>query len=158
MGPADLPQRATLPRRARRPRPNLSGARSARRALAHAAGVTHARAMRRTWVLAIAAGCSAAPRATPAGGAPGVVAGSQPVASSAGSSAPWPAPTSVPASSLRLQTRPLPHDLVQLRTVGDVAISPDGARVAYTVRAPRFDPAAKPAPDDARAGWKVETQ
>src|SRR6185436_8065491 len=115
--------------------------------------------MRRTWVLAIAAGCSAAPRAaSPGAAAPGVAAGSQPVASSAGSSAPWPAPTSVPAPSLRLQTRPLPHDLVQLRTVGDVAISPDGARVAYTVRAPRFDPAAKPSPDDARAGWKVETQ
>jgi len=115
--------------------------------------------MRRTWVLAIAAGCSAAPRAaSPGAASPGGAAGSQPVASSAGSSAPWPAPTSVPAPSLRLQTRPLPHDLVQLRTVGDMAISPDGARVAYTVRAPRFDPAAKPSPDDARAGWKVETQ
>ncbi len=113
--------------------------------------------MRRTWVLALAASCSAAPRATPPGspppaGPPATIAGS------AGTPAPWPAATHVPAPSLRTTTRPLPHDVAQLRGLGAVTISPDGARVAYTVRSPRFDPAAKPSPDDTKAGWKVESQ
>ena len=48
--------------------------------------------------------------------------------------------------------------MAQLRQLSDVAISPDGTQVAYVVRAPRFDPNAKPAPEDTRAGWKVEQQ
>jgi dipeptidyl aminopeptidase/acylaminoacyl peptidase len=64
----------------------------------------------------------------------------------------------VPAPALRTQTRPLPHDIAQLRGVGGVTISRDGARIAYTVRSPIFDPKAKPADGDTRAGWKVEQQ
>src|SRR5262249_2569248 len=52
----------------------------------------------------------------------------------------------------------LPADVVQMRGLAGFAISPDGARVAYVVRVPSFDPAAKPAPDDTKAGWKVEQQ
>jgi dipeptidyl aminopeptidase/acylaminoacyl peptidase len=112
--------------------------------------------MRRTWSLALAAACAAAPRGAPPGAPPSAAAPA--VAGSAGTPAPWPEATSVPSPALRTQTRPLPHDVAQLRTVGGVTISPDGARVAYTVRAPRFDPAAKPSADEAKAGWKVETQ
>jgi len=80
------------------------------------------------------------------------------IASSAGTSAPWPAAASAPATVLRTQTRPLPYDVAHLRGVEGVTISPDGTRVAYVVRAPHFDPAAKPSPDDAKAGWKIESQ
>jgi len=71
---------------------------------------------------------------------------------------PWPAATFVAAPALRTQTRPLPHDLVQLRALRGVTISRDGARIAYVVRAPSFDPSAKPSPEDTKAGWKVEQQ
>lgn len=70
----------------------------------------------------------------------------------------WPAPTLVPAPALRTPTRPLPHDIAQLRGLGRVTISRDGARIAYTVRAPIFDPKARPSPGDTKAGWKVEQQ
>ena len=76
----------------------------------------------------------------------------------AGTGAPWPAATSVASPGLRTSTRPLPHDIAQLRGARDVSISPDGSRVAYVVRAPRFDATAKPSPDDTRGGWKVEQQ
>jgi len=108
--------------------------------------------------LALAAGCAAASRATPPEAPPPAASAPPEVASAAGTAAPWPAATSVPAPSLRTRTRPLPHDVAQLRNVQSVTISPDGARVAYVVRAPRFDPAARPAPDDAKAGWRIEQQ
>lgn len=103
-----------------------------------------------------AGACTGAPLPTPV--APGPGSAPEPVASSAGTSVAWPAATLVPAPALRTQTRPLPHDLVQLRALRGVTISRDGARVAYVVRAPHFDPAAKPSPDDTKAGWKVEQQ
>ena len=77
---------------------------------------------------------------------------------SSGASAPWPATAVVKSPGLRTSTRPLPHDIAQLRGVRDVAISPDGSRIAYVVRAPRFDTAAKPAPDDTKGGWKIDQQ
>lgn len=110
----------------------------------------------RTIAIVIVAACSGAPRSTPGG--PGPVPALEPIASSAGTEAPWPAATLVAAPELRTQTRPLPHDVVQLRGLRGVTISRDGARVAYVVRSQIFDPAAKPSPDDTKAGWKVEQQ
>ncbi|HSR98946.1 MAG TPA: S9 family peptidase [Kofleriaceae bacterium] len=110
-------------------------------------------------VVWVAAGCAAggaAPRAPNAEPTAAVEAPS-PMLRGA-SETPWPAPTVVAAPALRTQTRPLPHDIAQLRGLRDVTISLDGARIAYTVRAPIFDPKAKPADDDAKAGWKVEQQ
>jgi dipeptidyl aminopeptidase/acylaminoacyl peptidase len=69
-----------------------------------------------------------------------------------------PAAVHVPAPGLRTDTRPLPHDIAQLRMVSSVQIAPDGSRVAYTVRTPVFDPSAPPADDDTAPGWKVEEQ
>ena len=80
------------------------------------------------------------------------------VASSAGTPVPWPPPTTVTSPGLRTQTRPLPHDIAQLRDLRGLTISRDGARIAYVVRAPTFDPKATPSPDDTKAGWKVEQQ
>ncbi|HWM85659.1 MAG TPA: prolyl oligopeptidase family serine peptidase [Kofleriaceae bacterium] len=71
---------------------------------------------------------------------------------------PWPAATRMASPGLRTSTRPLPHDMAQLRDLRDAAISPDGNRVAYVVRAPRFDARARPSPEDTRGGWKVEQQ
>jgi len=111
----------------------------------------------RTLVVALLiAACTGAPRPTPAG--PGPSPAPEPIASSGGIPAAWPAATLVPAPALRTQTRPLPHDVVQLRTVHGVVISRDGARVAYVVRSPSFDPVAKPSPSDPKGGWKVEQQ
>jgi dipeptidyl aminopeptidase/acylaminoacyl peptidase len=114
------------------------------------------RLMLRTGLLVLAVSCRAAgPTVTqsPIGPAP---------ASSAGTPTPWPTVAVIPAPALRTQTRPLPHDLAQLRGLAGVTISPDGARVAYVVRWSTFDPKAKPAPDDKpdedKAGWKVEQQ
>jgi dipeptidyl aminopeptidase/acylaminoacyl peptidase len=110
--------------------------------------------------VALIAACSLPSRAAPPSSPPPAASlpAAPPVASSAGTSAPWPAASSVTAPVLRTQTRPLPYDVAQLRGIEGVTISPDGARIAYVVRAPRFDPAAKPAPDDSKAGWKVEAQ
>jgi dipeptidyl aminopeptidase/acylaminoacyl peptidase len=110
----------------------------------------------RILVLIVAAGCTGVPHSTPA--EPCASPAPEVIASSAGSSAPWPAATLVPAPTLRTQTRPLPHDLAQLRALRGVTISRDGARVAYVVRSPSFDPGAKPSPDDTKGGWKVEQQ
>ncbi|MBS1108503.1 MAG: uncharacterized protein H6Q88_495 [Anaeromyxobacteraceae bacterium] len=75
--------------------------------------------------------------------------------------APAPSPATVPA------VRPSARDLVSLPEATGVAISPDGSRVAYTVRTKRFDPEAKPPPGfdpatatgpDQKAGWTVATQ
>jgi len=105
--------------------------------------------------LVLVAGCTAATPATsrPAVPEPG------PIASSTGTPAPWPEIVAVPAPALRTQTRPLPLDMAQLRELRDLAISPDGASVAYGVRWPTFDPKAKSAgADDTKGGWKVEQQ
>lgn len=107
-------------------------------------------------LVVVAGACTGASRSTPVG--PVASPPAAPIASSTGSAAPWPAVTLVPAPRLRTQTRPLPHDLVQLRSLRGLTISRDGTRVAYVVRAPIFDPAAKPSPDDTKAGWKVEQQ
>lgn len=107
-------------------------------------------------IVVVLGGCAGAPRtqssAPPPAPAPVVIA------SSGGPSAPWPAASPVPAPALRSQTRPLPHDIAQLRGLGGVTISRDGARIAYTVRSPIFDDKATPSDGDTRAGWKVEQQ
>ena len=56
------------------------------------------------------------------------------------------------------ETKPTALDIASLRSAGNVTISADGRFVAYTVREPRFDPAAQPSDDDAKGGWKSETQ
>ena len=114
--------------------------------------------MRRTHplaVLVVLASCTVAPRGTSSSP---VAPPPEPVASSLVTPSPWPASTRVPAPALRTQTRPLPHDLAQVRGLRGVTISPDGARVAYIVRSPTFDPAAKPSDDDTKGGWKVDQQ
>lgn len=65
----------------------------------------------------------------------------------------------VPVPSLRTDTRPLPHDIAGLRWPMAVRMSPDGARVAYVVREPTYDPGAEPADDaDRGGGWTVRQQ
>jgi dipeptidyl aminopeptidase/acylaminoacyl peptidase len=56
------------------------------------------------------------------------------------------------------EVRPTALDVAALRTAASLALSPDGTRLAFTVRAPTLDPAAKPSPADPAGGWKVETQ
>ena len=53
--------------------------------------------------------------------------------------------------------RPTARDIVSLRTLGEVAISPDGRSVAYLVSEPEHDPAAEPKDDDTKGGWTVTT-
>src|SRR5262245_23119291 len=108
--------------------------------LARRPGLAHARAVLRTLSLVALAGCTGGPRSAPAVAPPEPTA----VAGSAGTATPWPAPTTMASPSLRTQTRPLPHDLPQLRALRGQTISRDGARVAYVVRAATFDPKAKP--------------
>ncbi|MEJ7597259.1 MAG: prolyl oligopeptidase family serine peptidase [Kofleriaceae bacterium] len=101
------------------------------------------------------ASCTVAPRSTSTSA---VTPAPEPLASAVVSPSPWPASTSVASPTLRTQTRPLPHDMAQIRGLRGIAISPDGARVAYIVRSPTFDPAAKPSDDDTKGGWKVDQQ
>jgi dipeptidyl aminopeptidase/acylaminoacyl peptidase len=75
-----------------------------------------------------------------------------------GQPAAWPEPTHVADAKLRTDTRPLPHDVAQFRRLSSIRISPDGKRVAYVVREPRFDPEAKPSDRDTKGGWTVEQQ
>lgn len=76
-----------------------------------------------------------------------------------GSSSPWPEVAAAPLATLRTDARPLPRDVAARRRVTDLQIAPDGSRVAYVVRAPRFDPEATPSGDDDHdGGWTVETQ
>ncbi|HET8733678.1 MAG TPA: prolyl oligopeptidase family serine peptidase, partial [Anaeromyxobacteraceae bacterium] len=65
------------------------------------------------------------------------------------------------------EVRPTAVDLVSLSDLGGIALSPDGTRVAWTVRQKTFDPEAKAPADfdpakaseaDLKAGWKVTTQ
>ena len=93
------------------------------------------------------------------GGALESVPDSRPApAAVAGPDSPWPASTRQASAGLRLDARPLPHDMAQLRQLRGVAISPDGSRVAYIVRDPRFDASARPSPEDTKGGWKIEQQ
>ncbi|MGN6105057.1 MAG: prolyl oligopeptidase family serine peptidase [Kofleriaceae bacterium] len=110
----------------------------------------------RRLALLLVAACSGSPRPAPQNAAPSPEPPA--VASSEGAATPWPAATIVPAPALRTDTRPLPHDLAQLRSLGGVEISPDGSRIAYVVRAPTFDPKATPSPGDTKAGWKIDQQ
>jgi dipeptidyl aminopeptidase/acylaminoacyl peptidase len=72
-----------------------------------------------------------------------------------------------PSPSRPDAARPTTLDLVTLPEATGIALSPDGSRIAYTVRTKQFDPAAKPSPDfdpakagdaDLKAGWTVATQ
>lgn len=102
-----------------------------------------------------AAACTAAPRAPAA-----ATAASDPAAvpSSTIPTLPFPAAPAPAASALRTQTRPLPRDLALLRGLRGIAISRDGARVAYVVRTPTHDATAKPSADDSKGGWSSTQQ
>ncbi len=65
------------------------------------------------------------------------------------------------------EVRPTAVDVVSLSDLTGIALSPDGTRVAWTVRQKTFDPEAKAPADfdpakaseaDLKAGWKVTTQ
>lgn len=56
------------------------------------------------------------------------------------------------------ETKPTVTELVSLRSPGALALSPDGARVAYTLTAATFDPSATPKDGDTKGGWKRERQ
>ena len=72
---------------------------------------------------------------------------------------PWPEPVKVPAPRLSTETRPLPHDIAQLKRASGVRIAPDGSRVAYVLGAWTYDPAAEPDGDDDRSGgWEARQQ
>lgn len=76
-------------------------------------------------------------------------------------------PAEAPAAGPAREIHPTALELVSLPDAGGVALSPDGKRIAYTVRTKRFDPAARPSPEfdpaspsapDQKAGWTVATQ
>lgn len=56
------------------------------------------------------------------------------------------------------ETTPTVAELVSLRTPDALALSPDGARVAYTLATAAFDPAAAPKDGDTKGGWTRERQ
>lgn len=56
------------------------------------------------------------------------------------------------------ETKPTVTELVSLRSPGALALSPDGARVAYTLSTAAFDPSAAPRDGDTKGGWKRERQ
>jgi dipeptidyl aminopeptidase/acylaminoacyl peptidase len=65
------------------------------------------------------------------------------------------------------EVRPTAIDVVSISDLTGIALSPDGARVAWTVRQKTFDPEARAPADfdpakageaDLKAGWKVATQ
>ena len=62
-----------------------------------------------------------------------------------------------PARAAR-ESRPTSADVVRLRAASALALSPDGARVAYVLESATFDTSARPKPDDPKAGWKRERQ
>ena len=77
------------------------------------------------------------------------------------------APPATGAPQQAAGPRPTALELVSLPEASGVALSPDGARIAYAVKTKHFDPAAKPTPDfdpasasvgDLKAGWTVATQ
>lgn len=94
-------------------------------------------------------------------GPPGtaVAAASLPALDSAALSLSPPGPTPpAQVTEAHADTKPLAADIVAMRQPTEVRISPDGELVAYLVRAPSFDPAAKASENDPMAGWKVEKQ
>ncbi len=56
------------------------------------------------------------------------------------------------------ETRPTSADLVKMRGASSLALSPDGAKVAYVLTTTTFDSTAKAKDGDTKAGWKVERQ
>lgn len=64
----------------------------------------------------------------------------------------------VEAPRLRTDTRPLPADVAQYRSISSVRVAPDGSRVAYIMRVPTLDPNAEASIDDHTGGWSVATQ
>jgi dipeptidyl aminopeptidase/acylaminoacyl peptidase len=56
------------------------------------------------------------------------------------------------------ESRPTSADLVKLRTASGLALSPDGARVAFVCATAAFDSAAARADGDTKAGWSSERQ
>lgn len=62
------------------------------------------------------------------------------------------------APRLRTNTRPLPADIAQYRSVSQVQLAPDGARVVYSLRTPSYDPDARQSDDDHSGGWSVTNQ
>lgn len=109
--------------------------------------------------LALAALASCAGDAAGPGSPLAVTAAPSPtagVASAASSGAA--APAAPPATTLRTSARPLPRDVAELRDLRGVVASPDGARVAYILRVPRFDAKATPTAGDTRGGWTVDQQ
>ncbi|MGA8893666.1 MAG: hypothetical protein WB493_19060, partial [Anaeromyxobacteraceae bacterium] len=76
-----------------------------------------------------------------------------------------PALAATPAAAA--EVRPTAVDVASISDLTGIAISPDGARVAWSVRQKSFDPEAKAPPGfdpakaseaDLKAGWKVTTQ
>ncbi|MEM1413846.1 MAG: S9 family peptidase [Myxococcota bacterium] len=80
------------------------------------------------------------------------------VASGAPEAQPWPELAVAEVPALRTDTRPLPRDVAAMRRVSQVRMAPDGKAIAYIVRAPSFDPDAKPSDDDPKGGWTVSSQ
>lgn len=66
----------------------------------------------------------------------------------------------LPASSATAakETHPTAVELVSMRAVSSLALSPDGASVAYVLAGATFDSSAKPKDGDAAAGWKRDRQ
>ena len=54
--------------------------------------------------------------------------------------------------------RPTPEDVAAFRSAMDVAISPDGTRIVYSLGSATLDPEAKPSEKDTDGGWKRDRQ
>jgi hypothetical protein len=63
-----------------------------------------------------------------------------------------------PAAHAAKESRPTSVDVAELRGASSLALSPDGARVAWVFTSTTYDAAATPKPGDTKAGWKVERQ
>lgn len=63
-----------------------------------------------------------------------------------------------PAARAAKESRPTSADLVKLRGASSLALSPDGARVAYVLATAAFDSTAKPQDGDTKAGWTTARQ
>lgn len=63
-----------------------------------------------------------------------------------------------PAAHAAKETRPTAVELASMRYASSLALSPDGASVAYVLATSEFDPAAAPKDGDTKAGWKRASQ
>lgn len=54
--------------------------------------------------------------------------------------------------------QPTPEDVAAMRSAADVALSPDGTRIVYSLGTATLDPDAKPSEKDTDAGWKRDRQ